>query len=307
MARYTARRLLQLVPTLLAVSLLVFLMVRLIPGDPALVIAGENASPELLARIRENLGLDRPILVQYGAYLWGLAHGDLGISIRTKRPVAEEVFSRLPATIELAVASTLILALAGVVMGVVAGVRSQRWPDHVVRVVSLIGVSSPEFWIGILLMLLFSLHLGLLPIAGRESLTSLVLPALTASLTGIALVSRLVRTSVVEALVEDYVRTARAKGVSNATVVSKHVLMNALIPAVTIVGLEFGSLLGGLAVVESLFAWPGSGKLLIDAIRMRDYPVIQGTVFVFATMLTLVNLVVDLACSLLDPRVRHDG
>ncbi len=156
-------------------------------------------------------------------------------------------------------------------------------------------------------MLLFSLHLGLLPIAGRESLTSLVLPALTASLTGIALVSRLVRTSVVEALVEDYVRTARAKGVSNATVVSKHVLMNALIPAVTIVGLEFGSLLGGLAVVESLFAWPGSGKLLIDAIRMRDYPVIQGTVFVFATMLTLVNLVVDLACSLLDPRVRHDG
>lgn len=307
MARYTTRRLLQLGPTLLAVSLLVFLMVRLIPGDPALVIAGENASPELLAGIRESLGLDRPLLVQYGAYLWDLAHGDMGISIRTKRPVAEEVFSRLPATIELAVASTLILALAGVVMGVVAGVRSQRWPDHVVRVVSLIGVSSPEFWIGILLMLLFSLHLGLLPIAGRESLTSLVLPALTASLTGIALVSRLVRTSVVETLVEDYVRTARAKGVPNATVVSKHVLMNALIPAVTIVGLEFGSLLGGLAVVESLFAWPGSGKLLIDAIRMRDYPVIQGTVFVFAAMLTLVNLVVDLACSLLDPRVRHEG
>lgn len=307
MVRYAARRLLHLVPTLLAVSLLVFLMVRLIPGDPALVIAGENASPELVAAIRENLGLDRPILVQYGQYLWDLARGDLGISIRSKRPVAEEVFSRLPATIELAVASTLILALVGVLMGVAAGVRSQKWPDHVVRVVSLIGVSSPEFWIGILLMLLFSLHLGLLPIAGRESLASLVLPAVTASLTGIALVSRLVRTSVMEILVEDYVRTARAKGVPNGAVVSKHVLMNALIPAVTIVGLEFGSLLGGLAVVESLFAWPGSGKLLIDAIRMRDYPVIQGTVFVFATILTLVNLVVDLACSLLDPRIRHDG
>jgi ABC-type dipeptide/oligopeptide/nickel transport system permease component len=306
MARYVARRLLQLVPTLVAVSVLIFLMVRLIPGDPALLIAGENATPELLAAIRERLGLDRPLVLQYGTYLWSLVHGDLGTSVRTHRPVAEEIFSRLPATLELALAAGGIFTAAGILLGVIAGVRRGRWPDHVIRVLSLVGVSSPDFWIGILLMLVFSLQLGILPSAGRGGAAHVVLPAVTASLVGLALVSRLVRTSIVEILGEDYVRTAWAKGLTHRAVVYRHALFNALIPAVTILGLEFGVLLGGLVVVESVFAWPGSGKLLIDAIRMRDYPIVQSVVLLFAVMLAVVNLLVDLLCGLLDPRIRYE-
>jgi peptide/nickel transport system permease protein/oligopeptide transport system permease protein len=306
MGRYVARRVVQLVPTLLAVTLLIFLMVRLIPGDPALLIAGENATPELLAAIRERLGLDRPLLVQYGVYLAHLVRGDLGTSLRTHRPVGEEIAARLPATLELAVAAGLIFTVLGVLLGVAAGIRRGRWPDHLVRVLSLVGVSSPGFWIGILLMLAFSLQLRLLPSAGRGTLAHVVLPAVTASLVGIALVARLVRTSIIEILEEDYVRTAWAKGLARPRVVYRHALLNALIPAVTILGLEFGALLGGLVVVESVFAWPGSGKLLIDAIRMRDYPVVQSLVLVFACMLALVNLAVDVLCGLLDPRIRHE-
>jgi peptide/nickel transport system permease protein/oligopeptide transport system permease protein len=306
MARYVARRVLQLVPTLLAVSFLIFLMVRLIPGDPALLIAGENATPELIASIRERLGLDRPLFVQYATYLGHLLRGDLGTSLRTHRPVAEEVAVRLPATLQLAIAAGLIFTVLGVLLGVAAGVGRGRWPDHLVRVLSLVGVSSPGFWIGILLMLTFSLQLRLLPAAGRGTLAHVVLPAVTASLVGIALVARLVRTSIIEILGEDYVRTAWAKGLARPAVVYRHVLLNALIPAVTILGLEFGALLGGLVVVESVFAWPGTGKLLIDAIRMRDYPVVQSLVLLFAFMLAIVNLLIDLLCGLLDPRIRHE-
>lgn len=306
MGRYVARRVLQLVPTLVAVSFLIFLMVRLIPGDPALLIAGENATPELVASIRERLGLDRPLLLQYGTYLGNLLRGDLGTSLRTHRPVAEEIAARLPATLQLAVAAGLIFTVLGVLLGVTAGIRRGRWPDHLVRVLSLVGVSSPGFWIGILLMLAFSLQLRLLPSAGRGTLAHVVLPAVTASLVGIALVARLVRTSIIEILGEDYVRTAWAKGLARPAVVYRHVLLNALIPAVTILGLEFGALLGGLVVVESVFAWPGSGKLMIDAIRMRDYPVVQSLVLLFAFMLAIVNLLIDLLCGLLDPRIRHE-
>jgi peptide/nickel transport system permease protein len=306
MGRYVARRILQLVPTLLAVSFLIFLMVRLIPGDPALLIAGENATPELVASIRERLGLDRPLFVQYATYLGHLLRGGLGTSLRTHRPVAEEVAARLPATLQLAVAAGLIFTVLGVLLGVAAGIRRGHWPDHLVRVLSLVGVSSPGFWIGILLMLTFSLQLRLLPAAGRGTLAHVVLPAVTASLVGIALVARLVRTSIIEILGEDYVRTAWAKGLARPAVVYRHVLLNALIPAVTILGLEFGALLGGLVVVESVFAWPGTGKLLIDAIRMRDYPVVQSLVLLFAFMLAIVNLLIDLLCGLLDPRIRHE-
>jgi peptide/nickel transport system permease protein len=306
MGRYVARRVLQLVPTLVVVSFLIFLMVRLIPGDPALLIAGENATPELVASIRERLGLDRPLLLQYWTYLKNVLRGDLGTSLRTHRPVAEEIAARLPATLQLAVASGLIFTVLGVPLGVAAGIRRGRWPDHLVRVISLVGVSSPAFWIGILLMLAFSLQLRILPSAGRGTLAHVVLPAVTASLVGIALVSRLVRASIIEILGEDYVRTARAKGLAHRAVVYRHVLFNALIPAVTILGLEFGVLLGGLVVVESVFAWPGSGKLLIDAIRMRDYPVVQSVVLLFAFMLAVVNLLVDLLCGLLDPRIRYE-
>jgi len=280
--------------------------VRLIPGDPALLIAGENATPELLASIRERLGLDRPLTTQYGQYLASLLRGNLGTSIRTHRPVADEILSRLPATVELALAAGLLFSVTGILLGVVAGIRRGRFADHVIRVVSLVGVSSPDFWIGILLMLVFSLQLRLLPSAGRGTLAHVVLPAVTASLIGIALVSRLVRASVVEILGEDYVRTAWAKGLGRRAVIYRHTLSNALIPAVTIVGLEFGVLLGGLVVIESVFAWPGTGKLLIDAIRMRDYPVVQAVILLFSVMLAVVNLLVDLLCGVLDPRIRYE-
>jgi peptide/nickel transport system permease protein len=305
MLRYAARRLLQTVPTLLVISILTFLLVRLIPGDPAILIAGEEATPEALAGIRERLGLDRPLAEQYLIYLGSLVKGDLGQSIRSKQPVAGELAARIPATLELAVAAGILFTVLGVGLGVAAAVWRNRWPDHVIRVISLLGVSTPSFWLGAVLILVFAVRFRLLPVAGRGSLAFLVLPAVTVALDGIALLARLVRASLLEVLAEDYVRTARAKGLVERIVVLRHALLNALIPAVTVLGLEFGRLLGGVVVVESVFGWPGFGRLLISAIQTRDYPLVQSGIFVFATALILVNLAVDLCVGVLDPRVRY--
>jgi peptide/nickel transport system permease protein len=305
MLRYAARRLLQTVPTLLVISVLTFLLVRLIPGDPAILIAGEEATPEALAGIRERLGLDRPLAEQYLIYLGSLVKGDLGQSIRSKQPVAGELAARIPATLELAVAAGVLFTALGVGLGVAAAVWRNRWPDHVIRVISLLGVSTPSFWLGAVLILVFSVRFRLLPVAGRGSLAFLVLPAVTVALDGIALLARLVRASLLEVLAEDYVRTARAKGLVERIVVLRHALLNALIPAITVLGLEFGRLLGGVVVVESVFGWPGFGRLLISAIQTRDYPLVQSAIFLFATALILVNLAVDLCVGLLDPRVRY--
>ena len=305
MLRYAARRLVQTVPTLLVISVLTFLLVRLIPGDPAILIAGEEATPEVLAGIRERLGLDRPLAEQYLIYLGGVVRADLGYSIRSKQPVARELAARIPATLELALAAGLLFAVLGTGLGVAAAVWRNRWPDHVIRVTSLLGVSTPSFWLGVVLILFFSVYLRLLPVAGRGSLAFLVLPAVTVALDGVALLARLVRASLLEVLTHDYVRTARAKGLMEGTVVLHHALRNALIPAVTVLGLEFGRLLGGVVVVESVFGWPGFGRLLITAIQTRDYPVVQSAILVFAMALITVNLAVDLCVGVLDPRVRH--
>jgi peptide/nickel transport system permease protein/oligopeptide transport system permease protein len=300
MLRYAARRLAQTIPTLLVISVLTFLLVRLIPGDPAILIAGEEATPEVLAGIRERLGLDRPLAEQYLIYL-----RDVGRSIRSKEPVTRELAARIPATLELALAAALLFTALGTGLGVVAAVWRNRWPDHVIRVVSLLGVSTPSFWLGVVLILVFSVRLRLLPVAGRGSLAFLVLPAVTVALDGIALLARLVRASLLEVLGHDYVRTARSKGLMEVTVVLHHGLRNALIPALTVLGLEFGRLLGGVVVVESVFGWPGFGRLLISAIQTRDYPVVQSAILLFAMALIAVNLVVDLCVGVLDPRVRY--
>jgi peptide/nickel transport system permease protein/oligopeptide transport system permease protein len=305
MLRYAARRLAQTVPTLLVISVLTFLLVRLIPGDPATLIAGEEATPEILAGLRERLGLDRPLTEQYLIYLGDVVRADLGRSIRSKQPVVDELAARIPATLELALAAGLLFTTLGTGLGVAAAVWQNRWPDHVIRVLSLLGVSAPSFWLGVVLILVFSVHLRLLPVAGRGSLAFLVLPAVTVALDGVALLARLVRASLLEVLGHDYVRTARAKGLMEPRVVLHHALRNALIPALTVLGLEFGRLLGGVVVVESVFGWPGFGRLLISAIQTRDYPVVQSAILLFAMALIAVNLVVDLCVGVLDPRVRY--
>jgi peptide/nickel transport system permease protein/oligopeptide transport system permease protein len=305
MLRYAVRRLAQTLPTLLVISVLTFGLVRLIPGDPAILIAGEDATPEVLAGIRVRLGLDRPLAEQYLRYLGGVVRADLGRSIRSKQPVAREITTRVPATLELAAAAVLLFTALGTGLGVAAAVWRNRWPDHAIRLVSLLGVSTPSFWLGVVLILVFSVHLRLLPVAGRGSLAFLVLPAVTVALDGVALLARLVRASLLEVLGHDYVRTARAKGLREPTVVLHHALRNALIPALTVLGLEFGRLLGGVVVVESVFGWPGFGRLLIGAIQTRDYPVVQSAILLFAMALITVNLAVDLCVGLLDPRVRY--
>ncbi len=300
---YSLRRLVNLVPTLLIVSFLVFAMVRLIPGDPVSAIAGPDSSPELMDQVRESLGLNEPLLSQYGVYLKGLVTGDLGTSIRSRQPVSAEIGRRLPATLELAGAAMLLSLVVGVTLGVLAALRPGGVIDGVARFVSLFGVSSPTFWTGLLFVLAFAYYWRLFPVSGRGGLEHLVLPAVTVSLTSVAFISRLTRASLLEVLSQDYVRTARAKGTASSIVVVKHALRNALMSPITVAGLEFGRLLSGVIVIEIIFSWPGTGRLLINAIQFRDFPVIQALVLVFALIFALVNLIVDLVYAALDPRI----
>lgn len=305
MLTYVARRLTNLVPTLLVVSFIVFAMVRLIPGDPVLAIAGQDSTPEVMAQVREALGLNEPMLKQYVNYLGGILHGDLGKSIRSRQPVWQEIGQRLPATLELAGAAMLVSLVIGVTLGVLAALRPGSPTDSLARFVSLFGVSSPTFWTGLLFVLAFGYYWRLFPIAGRGGLDHLVLPAVTVALTSVAFLSRLTRASLLEVLSQDYVRTARAKGAPPLGVVVKHALRNALMSPITVAGLEFGRLLSGVIVIEIIFAWPGTGRLLINAIQFRDFPVIQGLVLVYALIFALVNMGVDLLYAALDPRIAY--
>ncbi len=305
MIGYVVSRLVQLGVTLLVIALLVFSMLRLIPGDPAMILAGAEATPEIVAAIRTDLGLERPIPVQFLLYVGDLLTGDPGRSIRTRAPVAIEIYPRLIATLELAGASMLLTALGGVALGMWAAVRHGRFADHAMLIGSLAGVSAPSFWVGLVLMIYLGFQVNLLPIAGYDSAAHLVLPALTVAVGGLPMIARLVRTSLLDVLDEDYVRTARAKGVREWKVVVKHGMRNATIPVLTVAGLEFGRLLGGVVVVESVFAWPGLGRMLLDAIQSRDFPVIQAAVLLFTLFLVSVNFAVDLCYGLIDPRVRH--
>jgi ABC-type dipeptide/oligopeptide/nickel transport system permease component len=303
--RYLAQRVLASAITLLGVSFIVFLMVRLLPGDPARVIAGLLATEEDVTRIRVQLGLDRPLHVQYGIFLGRLVQGDLGTSARTSAPVLEELRPRLRATLHLAVVSAGLATLVGVLAGALAAARPYSRFDYLLSLGTMFGVSMPVYWLGLMLMILFAVQLNWLPAAGADRPESVVLPSLTLAAFSVALIARMTRASMLEVLGQDYVRTARAKGLGEALVVARHALKNALIPITTVVGLQFGTLLGGAVLTESVFGWPGMGLLLVDSIFARDYAMVQGIVLVFSFLFILTNLVVDLLYAVIDPRVHY--
>ncbi len=302
---YVLRRLALAIPTLLGVTIVVFLLVRIIPGDPARVIAGLLASEDEVQRIRVELGLDRPIHVQYGIFLNHLLRGNLGKSAATRAPVTEEIGTRLRATIQLAISSIVVATAAGLAAGIVSATRQYSTLDFTVMTVALFGVSIPVFWLGIMLMLLFSVTLHWFPAGGYGTPAHLVLPTVALAAFSVAIIARMTRSSLLEALGQDYVRTARAKGLGGRVVVLRHALKNALIPVLTVAGLQFGALLSGAILTETTFAWPGMGRLLVNSISARDYPVIQGIALIFAVVFTVVNLTVDLLYAYVDPRIHY--
>lgn len=303
--RYLLHRLLAAILTLLGVSCLVFIMVRLLPGDPARLIAGLLASEEEVTRVRQHLGLDQPLAMQYGRFLVHALRGDLGQSARTSEPVMREIGQRFPATLRLAVVSTLLATGLGVGSGVLAATRRYTWWDYLVALLTLGGVSMPVYWLGSLLIIVFAVQLNWLPAAGAEEPGSFILPSLTLASFSVALVARMTRATMLEVLEQDFVRTARAKGLRERVVVYRHALRNALIPIITAVGLQFGALLGGAVLTETVFGWPGLGQLLVESIFARDYPMVQGIVLVFSGLFILTNLLVDLTYVLIDPRIHY--
>ncbi len=304
-AAHIVRTLLLSLITLFGVSVLIFLMLRVLPGDPARVLAGLNASEEQVSRLREQLGLDESLLVQYWGFITGVVQGDLGESARTSRPVTSEIAVRLPATLILAVVATVIGSVVGVAAGVIAAVRRNSFVDHAISSVAMMGVSMPVYWLGLLLILLFAVTLGWLPAAGSAEPLSIVLPATTLAAFSTALISRMTRASMLEVLGQDYIRTAEAKGAPPRTVIIKHGLRNAFIPVLTVISLQFGALLGGAVLTETVFGWPGIGRLLVDSIAARDFAVVQGIVLVYAAAFILLNVIVDVLYVVVDPRIRY--
>lgn len=306
MIRYLVNRLALSAVVVFGVSVLVFLMLHLVPGDPAVVMLSEQANASDVQHLRHELGLDQPLWAQYGLYLERVLHGDLGRSIRLRRPVSELIAGRLPNTLELAVASLSLATLVGVAVGAVSAVRRGRLADHLAMAGALLGVSLPSFWLGLMLILLFGLRLSALPIAGnQDGFASLVLPALTLATVPMATIARLTRSGLLDVLGEDYIRTARAKGLNELAVIVSHALRNSMIPVITVVGVQFGVLLGGAIIVETVFAWPGVGRLLIDAVSARDFPLVQGIMLFISISFVLVNLCADLVYAYVDPRIRY--
>lgn len=312
MPAYLLRRLALVVPTLLGLSLLAFGLANLTPGDPAVELlrrtTDHQPSPEEVVTTRHQLGLDRPLAVQYVSWLRHAATGDLGISYDSRRPVAGEIARRVPNTLAIAVPAALAALLLALVFGISSAVWRNRWPDHVIRVVSVMGASMPGFWLALLLIVVFSVHLGVLPVAGREAgLRSYVLPVVTLALAPTAVLSRFTRSAMLETLDDDFVRTARSKGLTGWRVVGHHALRNACIPVVTAFGTSLGYLVSGAVIVETIFIWPGVGKLAVDAILQRDYPMIEGFTLYAGVAFVLINLLVDLSYGVFDPRVRVTG
>lgn len=306
------RRLLQAIPVVLLSTAAIFLLLHAIPGDPALVIAGPDASPEVVMAVRHQMGLDEPLPIQYIIWLGHVLRGDLGQSYTSGLPVAELIVQRLPATLELMLAGLLLALLVGIPSGILAAVRQRGVVDWLVSSGNAVAIAIPNFWFGILVIILFAIVLGWLPPGGRVGFTSdpimaaksLALPALTLAVNHTAVISRFVKASTLEVLYEDYTRTARAKGLRELVVVRRHVLRNAFIPIATVLGLQFGQLLGGAVVIETVFAWPGVGRLILQAIGNRDYVVVQGSLLMLVIAFIIVNLITDLTYSFLDPRVR---
>ena len=304
---FAIRRLLLTIPVLLGVLFVVMLTMDLIPGDPVALMLGDAATKDTIARFREHLGLDRPLAVRYVRYLGQVVTGDLGRSIQQNRPVVDELAEAWPATLQLTAAALVLAAVTGVATGIVSAVWPNSLFDSLSRLSSLFGLSMPVFWTGLVLIVVFAFWLPLLPVGGVGSPAHLVLPAVTLALPSIAKIARMTRSGVLEVLREDYVRTARAKGVRERLVVVKHALRNAAIPILTLIGLQAGQLMGGAVLTETVFAWPGLGRLMVKAIFARDYVLLQGAVLIFAMAFVAINLIVDLSYGALDPRVSRQG
>ena len=304
MLRHLIKRFLLTLPALWLVLTLVFLMIHIVPGDPVEQMLGEGATPGAAAQLRHSLGLDQPLGKQYGHYLFGLVRGDLGQSFKFQAPVRQIIFERYPATLQLAFLALVVCAAIAIPAGVLAAHRRGQTPDRLVGVFTLFGLAIPNFALGPLLILLFSIEIGVLPVSGRNGIGSYVLPAATLGAALAAILTRMVRGAMLEELSADYIRTARAKGLSTAAVLFRHGLRNALIPIITILGLQFGTLLAGTIVTETIFSWPGIGRLTVQAISARDYPLLQGCILVISLSYVLVNLLTDAIYSVVDPRVR---
>lgn len=304
MLKYIIKRIIGVIPTLIIVTTFVFFFVRLIPGDPARLVAGPQATLEDVEVVREELGLNKPIVTQYVDYVTGLFHGDLGMSLRTKRPVATEVSLRYMNTVKLTLGSLAWSVVVGVLLGVWSGKHRSKWQDYTGMTMAISGISMPSFWIGFLLIMVFSVNLKWLPTTGADSWKSFILPSIALGTSIAAIIARFTRSSIIEVMKEDYIRTARARGLKERTVIWKHAFRNAMISVVTVVGLQFGFLLGGSVVTESVFAFPGLGSLLVESVNYRDYNAIQSLILIFSLHFVVINLVVDILYALLNPEIK---
>lgn len=304
MLKYTIKRIIGVIPTLIIVVTFVFFFVRLIPGDPARLVAGPQATQADVEVVREELGLNKPLVTQYADYVVGLFHGDLGTSLRTKRPVALEVSLRYMNTVKLTVFSLTWSVIVGVLLGVWSGKNRSKWQDYTGMTLAISGISMPSFWIGFLLIMVFAVNLGWFPTTGADSWKSFILPGIALGTSIAAIIARFTRSSIIEVMKEDYIRTARAKGLREKTVIWKHAFRNAMISVVTVVGLQFGFLLGGSVVTETVFAFPGLGSLLVESVNYRDYNAIQSLILIFSLHFIVINLVVDILYALLNPEIK---
>ncbi|MBP2026330.1 peptide/nickel transport system permease protein [Acetoanaerobium pronyense] len=305
MHKYILRRLLMLIPVILGVTFIIFTMMYFTPGDPARIMLGEAAAEADVIRLRAELGLDDPFLVQFGRYVKNaVVHQDIGRSYTTNRPVLELIMTRFPSTLKLAALGIMVAVIIGIPTGIISATKQYSLFDNVAMVVALLGVSMPNFWQGLMMILVFSVYLGWLPSSGFNTPAHMVLPALTIGTSTAAIITRMTRSSMLEVIRQDYIRTARAKGQVESKVINRHALKNALIPIITVIGLQFGYLLGGAVLTESIFAVPGVGRLMVDSIRSRDFPVVQGGVLFIAVTFSFVNLIVDILYAFVDPRIR---
>ena len=304
MYKYICKRILMMIPVIIGVSLLVFLVLKMTPGDPARVVAGSEADEATVEQIREELGLNKPVLQQYVDYTLNLLHGDMGTSYTTNKPVAEEILARMPTTFILAFAGVFVAVLIGIPLGIISATKQYSILDYISTLLALGGVAMPNFWLGLMLILLFSLKLGWLPSGGGDSWTAYVLPAITLGVGATANFMRTTRSSMLEVIRQDYIRTARAKGAGEGRVVMHHALRNAMIPVITVIGLQIGTLLGGAVVNETVFSLPGLGTLMINAINQKNEPVVLGCLITFAIIFSLVNLLIDILYAFIDPRIK---
>lgn len=305
MERYILKRILLMVPVLLGVILVVFIMNHISPGNPARILAGENASEEAVAALTEELGLNDPLYIQFFNYVKGIVTKfDLGISYQTRRPVIDELMDRFPTTAKLALLSICISAVVGISLGIISAVKQNTIIDHLSTGFALLGVSMPAFWAGMMLILVFAIYLKWLPVSGIDGWKNWIMPAFTSSMVGMATITRMTRSSMLDVICQDYIVTARAKGLSEQVIVVKHALKNALIPIITVLGIQLGTMLGGAVLTESVFSVPGLGKFMVDSIKNRDYPVVQGGVLLLAIVFSLVNLIVDIIYAYVDPRIK---